>query len=56
MSLENSELYGSAGSGIGNQFSVKGQILDILGFEGHVVSVETLKVTAFLLTCEYGCV
>lgn len=39
--LENSELCGFASLEMGNHFSVKGQILNILSFEGCVVSVET---------------
>ena len=56
MVLKNSELYDLRSSGTGEQFSVKGHTLDILGFEGHVDSVDTLKVSVFPLACVYGCV
>lgn len=39
-SSENSELCGFASLGTGKHFSVKGQILNILGFEGLVVPVQ----------------
>lgn len=47
LSLENSELYGLASSslGVSKHSSVKGQVLSILGFEGHLVCVEALRVT-----------
>ena len=47
VSLEKRELHSLANSGICKHFSVKGQILNIGDFEGHMVSVEALRVIKF---------